>query len=243
MTARAKIALQALVMAQSVHLQDLGPSNTPVFVSPAFSAVTPAHTADVGATPMEDDTGARTTGARHDALLTGMSGRSTGNPNANTGQPRATTLARIAAANAACLSELDLVRLHADLHRCRCESLLRESAIAMSPVFLGISMAFGIISLLAIHVSNAQDTEGLLRLARRRCADEKAAVRKAGVALLESLLRLRAAAPAHARELPAEADIAAIEAATADPLVCGSSSGCTHNRSRTFGHFYARHGW
>ena len=45
-------------------------------------------------------------------------------------------------------------------------------------------------------------------------------MRKAGVALLESLLRLRAAAPAHARELPAEADIAAIEAATADPLVC-----------------------
>lgn len=64
-----------------------------------------------------------------------------------------------------------------------------------------------------------QDAEGLLRLARRRCADEKAAVRKAGVALLESLLRLRAAAPARARELPAEADIAAIEAATADPLV------------------------
>ena len=103
-------AVQALVMAQSVHLQDLGPGNTPVFVSPAFSAVTPAHTADVGATPMEDDTGART-GARPDALLTGMSGRSTGNPNANTGQPRATTLARMAAANAACLSELDPVRL------------------------------------------------------------------------------------------------------------------------------------
>jgi len=110
MTARVLNALQALVMAQSVHLQDLGPGNTPVFVSPAFSAVTPAHTADVGATPMEDDTGARTA-ARPDAPLTGMSGRSTGNPNANTGQPRATTLARIAAANAACMSELDLVRL------------------------------------------------------------------------------------------------------------------------------------
>ena len=44
-------------------------------------------------------------------------------------------------------------------------------------------------------------------------------MRKAGIALLESLLRLRAAAPARARELPAEADIAAIEAATVDPLV------------------------
>ena len=97
-------------MAQSVHLQDLGSGNTPVFVSPAFSVVTPAHTADVGGTPMEDDTHART-GARHDAPLTGMSGRSTGNPMANTAQPRATTLARIAAANAACLSDLELVCL------------------------------------------------------------------------------------------------------------------------------------
>ena len=111
-------------MAQSVHLQDLGPGNTPVFVSPAFSAITPAHTADdVGATPMEDDTNART-GQWPDALLTGMSGRSTGNPNANTGQPRATTLARIAAANAACLSELDLVRLRTGLYlRAACLAL------------------------------------------------------------------------------------------------------------------------
>jgi hypothetical protein len=69
----------------------------------------------------------------------------------------------------------------------------------------------------------AQDAEALLRLARRRCADEKAAVRKAAVSLLESLLRLRAAAPARARELPAEADIAAIEAATADPLVLSAA--------------------
>lgn len=109
-TVTTTFAVQALVMAQSVHLQDLGSGNTPVFVSPAFSAVTPAHTADVGATPMEDDTNARTR-ARPDAMLTGMSGRSTGNPMANTGQPRATTLARIAAANAACLSEIELVRL------------------------------------------------------------------------------------------------------------------------------------
>ena len=106
------ISVQALVMAQSVHLSDLGSGNTPVFVSPAFSAVKPAHIADVGATPMEDDTGARKN-TLPDAMLTSMSGRSTGNPMANTGRPRATTLARIAAANAACLSEVDLVRFTA----------------------------------------------------------------------------------------------------------------------------------
>ena len=93
------------------------------------------------------------------------------------------------------------------------------------------------------HASiDSQDTEGLLRLARRRCADEKAAVRKAGVSLLESLLRLRAAAPAHARELPAEADIAAIEAATADPLVQISMATSAIAPRRTLTHVHARHG-
>ena len=104
--------VQALVMANSVHLHDLGSGNTPVFMSPAFSAVTPAHRSEIGATPMEDATTARTAqGARPDAMLTGMSGRSTGSPMAATGQPRATTLARVAAANAVCLSEMDLVRV------------------------------------------------------------------------------------------------------------------------------------
>ena len=208
-------------MAQSVHLRDLGPGNTPVFVSPAFSAVTPAHTADVGATPMEDDTNGRT-GSRPDTVLTSMSGRSTGNPNANTGQPRATTLARIAAANAACLSELDLVRLHTDF-----QTGNYAEPCSRAPLKRQCTRVLRVVGDLSANRrctrSFLQDTEGLLRLARRRCADEKAAVRKAGVALLESLLRLRATAPAHARELPAEADIAAIEAATADPLVRGFS--------------------
>lgn len=59
-------------------------------------------------------------------------------------------------------------------------------------------------------------------MARRRCLDDKAAVRKAGVQLMEALLLMRAqglggAAP----ELPCEQDIRALEAATADSLVCG----------------------
>ena len=40
---------------------------------------------------------------------------------------------------------------------------------------------------------------------------------------MEALLRLRAAAPTCVRELPAEADIAAVEAATNDPLVRNES--------------------
>ena len=65
-----------------------------------------------------------------------------------------------------------------------------------------------------------QDIEALVSLARRRAGDEKAGVRKAGLQLLEQLLLMRGrgvggAAP----ELPSEADIAAVEAATADPLV------------------------
>ena len=57
-------------------------------------------------------------------------------------------------------------------------------------------------------------------MARRRCLDDKAAVRKAGVQLMEALLLMRAqglggAAP----QLPCEQDIRALEAATADALV------------------------
>ena len=63
--------------------------------------------------------------------------------------------------------------------------------------------------------------EVLVHMARRRCLDEKAAVRKAGVQLLEALLLMRAKGLGGAdMELPNEQDIRALEAATADALVC-----------------------
>lgn len=67
----------------------------------------------------------------------------------------------------------------------------------------------------------SQDVEVLLHVAQRRCLDEKAAVRKAGVQLLEALLLMRAKGLGGAdMELPNEQDIRALEAATADALVC-----------------------
>ena len=66
-----------------------------------------------------------------------------------------------------------------------------------------------------------QDIEVLVHMARRRCLDEKAAVRKAGVQLLEALLLMRAKGVGGADpELPNEQDIRTLEAATADALVC-----------------------
>lgn len=66
-----------------------------------------------------------------------------------------------------------------------------------------------------------QDVEVLVHMARRRCTDDKAAVRKAGLQLLEALLMMRARGAGGADvELPAEQDIRALEAATADALVC-----------------------
>lgn len=70
----------------------------------------------------------------------------------------------------------------------------------------------------------SQDIEALVRTARRRAADEKAGVRKAGVALLEALLLLRAAPPPPLQCLPAAADVAALKAAACDPLVWTSVS-------------------
>ena len=64
-----------------------------------------------------------------------------------------------------------------------------------------------------------QDIESLVHMARRRAGDEKATVRKAAVALLEALLRLRCAPPPPLRRLPEEPDLAALAAAATDPLV------------------------
>jgi hypothetical protein len=58
-----------------------------------------------------------------------------------------------------------------------------------------------------------------VRTARRRAADEKATVRKAGVALLEALLLLRTGPPPPLQRLPSGADAAALQAAARDPLV------------------------
>lgn len=64
-----------------------------------------------------------------------------------------------------------------------------------------------------------QDIEALVHTARRRAADEKAGVRKAGIALLEALLLLRASPPPPLQCLPAGPDIAALKAAATDLLV------------------------
>ena len=57
--------------------------------------------------------------------------------------------------------------------------------------------------------------------------DEKAAVRKAGLQLLESLLMMRAQGCGGADpEMPSEQDIRALEAATADALVCCLAALC-----------------
>ena len=69
-------------------------------------------------------------------------------------------------------------------------------------------------------VCAGQDVESLVHMARRRCMDDKAAVRKAGLQLLEALLMMRAEGLGGADpELPSEQDIRALEAATADALV------------------------
>ncbi len=65
-----------------------------------------------------------------------------------------------------------------------------------------------------------QDAEALTALARRRCADEKAGARRAALQLLEALLLLRCSgAGGVPSALPAEADVAVLQAAAADPLV------------------------
>lgn len=69
-----------------------------------------------------------------------------------------------------------------------------------------------------------QDVGSLVELARRRCADDKAGVRKAAVQLLEALLLLRASGAGGAEAvLPSGADLEAIQHAAADPMVrpCG----------------------
>jgi hypothetical protein len=56
-------------------------------------------------------------------------------------------------------------------------------------------------------------------LVHRRCGDAKAAVRRGALQLLEALLVMRASWQGYVRQLPGSADLALLEAATADPLV------------------------
>lgn len=60
----------------------------------------------------------------------------------------------------------------------------------------------------------------LLALARRRCSDDKAGVRRAAVQLLEALMLLRASGAGSAdAAYPSEADLEAVQHAAADPMV------------------------
>ncbi len=68
-----------------------------------------------------------------------------------------------------------------------------------------------------------QDVGALVGLARRRCTDSKAGVRKAAVQLLEALLLLRASGAGAADViLPSVPDLEAIQHAAADPMVAYS---------------------
>ena len=62
-----------------------------------------------------------------------------------------------------------------------------------------------------------QDAESLLRMARRRCADEKAAVRKGALSLLEALVVMRATWQGYTRAVPGDADLALLEGAASQP--------------------------
>lgn len=65
----------------------------------------------------------------------------------------------------------------------------------------------------------------MLELARSRCSDDKAAVRRSGLLVLQSLLVLRAAQPGGHAEAqgsePSQQDLDIVEAATCDSLVRG----------------------
>ena len=65
-----------------------------------------------------------------------------------------------------------------------------------------------------------QDVGALVGLARRRCTDSKAGVRKAAVQLLEAVLLLRASGAGGADViLPSAPDLEAIQHAAADAMV------------------------
>ncbi|WIA29655.1 hypothetical protein OEZ86_012141 [Tetradesmus obliquus] len=63
------------------------------------------------------------------------------------------------------------------------------------------------------------DLAPVTSLVHRRCGDAKAAVRRGALQLLEALLVMRASWQGYVRQLPGSADLALLEAATADPLV------------------------
>ncbi len=74
-----------------------------------------------------------------------------------------------------------------------------------------------------------QDVKALTALARKRCSDDKAGVRKAAAQLLEGLLLLRASgAGGAAVVLPSPADIAVVQAAAADSLASSPHSPSAH---------------
>lgn len=74
---------------------------------------------------------------------------------------------------------------------------------------------------------SVRGVKALAALARKRCSDEKAGVRKAAAQLLEGLLLLRASgAGGAAIMLPSPADVAVVQAAAADSLASSSHLMC-----------------
>lgn len=72
----------------------------------------------------------------------------------------------------------------------------------------------------AVTACTWQDVKALTALARKRCSDEKAGVRKAAAQLLEGLLLLHASGAGGAPVvLPSPPDVAVVQAAAADSLV------------------------
>eukprot|EP00798_Chlamydomonas_sp_ICE-L_P019509 gene19509-26180_t len=84
----------------------------------------------------------------------------------------------------------------------------------------------------AVLPSNIQlDLTPMLQLSHRRCRDDKAAVRKAALQLLEGLLMLKGGLPEPMRGPPGPQDILVVEAATADSLLSvrkGALSAASH---------------
>lgn len=76
-----------------------------------------------------------------------------------------------------------------------------------------------VLNLVPRHACTWQDVKALTALARKRCSDEKAGVRKAAAQLLEGLLLLHASGAGGAPVvLPSPPDVAVVQAAAADSL-------------------------
>lgn len=189
---------QALVLASAVRMQH-PLSNTPAIITPP--AVTPAAADEPGATPMAD------------GLQPPNSVSASGAPFV---QKKRAGLHRHLLENAyhgAQAAQLDLVLLPPT---CTAASPVLHAHPSTKPELncgTGVEDTQWGVQLLV------QDVKALAALARKRCADEKAGVRKAAAQLLEGLLLLRASgAGSGPVVMPSPADVAVVQAAAADSL-------------------------